>query len=106
MSEPIIFKCEDSLWQMMASGKKKFDMRRLDIEDILSLSQYGDDISSWTSVPRGERPTYTPTESFVSFQNKQTAELLTFHFRGFESPPWAPGWLFIILGDLISRTQL
>ncbi len=109
MSEPIIFKCEDSLWQMMADGKKKFDMRLWDMADDrmyrLSWAQYGESISEWTSVPRGERPTYTPKESFVSFRNKQTDELLTFHFKGLEFPQWAPSWVFIIVGDLVSRTQ-
>ena len=33
MKAPIMFKCEDSLWQMMACGKKTFDMRLWDMAD-------------------------------------------------------------------------
>lgn len=100
MSE-IIFKTEDSMWQMMAAGKKTWDARQYEIGDdrIYRLSW-----SSWEEDPApGRQPAWTPDEDFVSFLNKKTGELLTFRFGGLEFAVWSPGWVFIILRGLVQR---
>lgn len=96
MKEPQCFKCEDSLWQMLADGTKTWDARRYDMSDDriyrLSRGQWKKDPTRWLLV-----------EQLVCFQNKATGEVLTFRFSGLEFAPWAPGWCFIILGGLVVR---
>lgn len=93
--EPIIFKCEARLWEMMAVGEKPFDMRRWDLGDerILRLAKL-----RWV----GEPSVWEPDEPFVAFQNKATGEVLTFRFRGIKFADWAPGWVFLILGGSVA----
>jgi len=104
---PIMFKCEDSLWQMMKSGEKQFErtlaMRRWDHSDdrIYRLSwSHWDRRSDWL----GLLPTLEPDEPYVSFRNKSTDEILTFHFKRIEFTPWAPGWVFLILGVMVKSS--
>lgn len=111
--EPIIFKCEDSLWQMMKGGEKTFDMRRWDIADerIYRLSWHKattPDASSRTMKDMAQEQHWVkyntrwePEECHVAFLNKVTGEILTFEYLGVEFAPWAPGWGFIILGKRI-----
>jgi len=89
--QPITFKTEESLWQMLADGTKTFDMRRWDLADdrIYRLA--------WGHVEGQEA--WIPNESSVSFLNKATGELLTFEYVGVEFTEWAPGWAFILLGE-------
>ncbi len=89
--EPIVFQSEDSLWQMLLSGEKTFDMRRWDL---------GDDRIERLSCGHVEYPdAWVPAEPTVSFQNKATGEILNFEYLGVEFTPWAPNWGFILLGD-------
>ncbi len=88
----VAFKCEDSLWRMLASGEKTWDARRYDLSDerIDKLSR------SWYRTGRRVKE--------VSFENKASGDILNFEFKelvlGFS---WAPDWCFIILGKEISR---
>ena len=94
---PIIFKCEDSLWRMLADGSKPFDMRRWNLEDErISRLALGHVINEGS---------WMPTEETVSFQNKATGELLTFEYAGVEFTKWAPGWGFILLGTRFASTS-
>lgn len=114
MKEPIIFKTEASLWEMLARGEKTWDARRHDMADdrIYRLSwgtgtltdqnssvtghlSYGPD----TSPPWKHK--WVPDEPTVSFQNKDTGEVLTFRYLGMEFTPWSPGWCFLLLGELV-----
>ena len=92
--EPIIFKCEDSLWRMLASGSKPFDMRRWDLTD--------ERIGRLALGRLVESGSWMPTEYSVSFQNKATGELLTFEYVGVEFAEWAPDWGFILLGVMVA----
>lgn len=98
--EPIVFKCEDSLWQMLKSGEKKFDVRRYDPDDerIYRLSRF---MLQKTGPRSGVDEKEEPTEGEVSFLNKATGELLTRVYKGLEFTFWAPGWCFILLGEKI-----
>ncbi|MFW6125507.1 MAG: hypothetical protein ACOC58_00215 [Chloroflexota bacterium] len=92
--EPIVFKCEDSLWRILADGTKQWDARRWDLSDdrIYRLA--------WGHLddpPLGAQPTWFPREQFISFLNKATGEQLTFRLSRLEFADWAPGWVFIIL---------
>jgi hypothetical protein len=96
----ILFRSEDSMWQLLKDGRRTWDARLHDISDdrIYRLSW-----GQWeASPPPGRKPTYNPVEPFVSFLNKDTGEILKFRFAGLEFVPWAPGWCFIQLGGLIA----
>ena len=102
----VIFKVEDSLWQMLASGEKTWDARRHDMGDdrIYHLSWFqwhppGD----FPQAHHGGGPTWRPTVASVAFKNKVTGEILQFRYRGMEFTPWSPGWCFLILGELENR---
>ena len=108
MKEPIVFKCEASLWDMLARGEKTWDARRYDMADdrIYRLA--------WGSI----RPEYfryrtgptcsfhadwVPEEQEISFLKKATGEILTFQYLGKEFTPRAPGWCFLLLGERIEK---
>jgi len=111
---PIIFKCEASLWDMMADvglngrSAKPFDMRRWDLADEriyrLMWLERGDNHAQ-IDPDKYNTTIYYPLqngwvwqEKQVSFLNKDTGELLTFEYKGVEFVDWAPGWGFLILG--------
>ncbi len=96
----IEFKAEDTLWEMLESGQRTFDLRRWDLSD-LRIRRLA--TSLWRQSPSGALPHWEPTETLVSFRNKATTQLLTFRFVELKFTPWAPGWVFLILGDLVSR---
>jgi hypothetical protein len=128
--DPIVFKCEASLWDMMVpvnpDGRsvKPFDMRRWDLADerIYRLSWgHRDKASDGSEEPRltlrealtlglsgiekqlelrGQK--WVPDEKAVSFLNKATGELLTFEYLGVEFADWAPGWGFLLLGKRLA----
>lgn len=91
MDNPIVFKCEDSLWQMLADGSKTWDMRLWDLDDE-RISRL-----AWGHLKDQDR--WEPAEQWVSFQSKTTDEILTFKYDGVEFTDWAPGWGFILLGE-------
>jgi hypothetical protein len=98
--EDIVFKSEDSLWQLLKDGRKAWDARLYDISDerIYRLSW-----GQWEpSPPPGRKPEYHPVEPFVGFLNKDTGETARFRFTGLQFADWAPGWCFIMLGGLIA----
>lgn len=84
-----IFKCEDSLWQMLKSGERKFDMRRDDKTDARIR-----DLDSFY-VADGRLVIDVPV---ITFLNKATGESATFKYITVRRPEWAPGWCFLILG--------
>jgi len=95
---PVVFKSEDSLWQLLQQGVKTWDARRFDTSDerILRLS-----LGHWEKNPHPERrPFYEYNEPFVGFENKLTDQTLLFWYRGFITPDWAAGWCFLQLGGL------
>ncbi len=98
--EPVVFKSEDSLWQMLEQGIKTWDARRFDVADerIHRLS-----LGHWEKAPHpGQRLFYVYNEKFVCFTNKLSDQTLQFTYRGFITPGWAPGWCFIQLGGLVA----
>ncbi len=98
--ESVVFKSEDSLWQMLRQGVKTWDARRFDISDErirrLLLGHWEKD------PPLGRRPLYEYNEPFVWFMNKLTGQTLQFRYRGFTTPGWATGWCFLQLGGLVA----
>lgn len=106
MADEIIFKCEDSMWQMLAEEgvtgipTKPFDLRRHDMADdrIYRLS-FGH--LSPTAVEWGDNWGWEPDIDTVTFLNKATGETLTRDYRGMEFTKWAPGWCFLILGHRV-----
>ncbi len=105
----IIFKTDAALWEMMAAGTKQWDARQCDLADERIwrlLAGYWEGTREPGGHPHGRPgrlPYWSPAESFVSFLNKETGEILKFRFRGFRFAPWAPGWVFLELGGLIER---
>ncbi|MHB8084374.1 MAG: hypothetical protein ACYDHZ_00915 [Dehalococcoidia bacterium] len=100
-TEPIFFKTEDSMWQLMAAGKKQWDARLYDLTDdrIYRLS-----FGSWVEPQfKGALPSYKPTETSVRFINKLTGEVLQFRFHGLTFVRFAQGWCFMELTGLIAR---
>ena len=109
MKEPIVFKTEDSLWQMMARGEKTWDARRYDMaDDRIYRLAWG---KPWgRKESRARRDQYpwegwVPDEKTVSFWNKATEETLTFRYLGMEFTPWAPGWCFLLLGEWVEEEK-
>jgi hypothetical protein len=99
--DPIIFKCEDSMWQMLADGTKTWDARRNDLsDDRIYRLLWG----KYHERP-GRKPSWGPLEDYVTFLNKATGEMLTFRFLGVEFTDWAPGWMFIRLGGRTGRIE-
>ena len=115
MKEPIVFRCEPDLWEMLARGEKTWDARRWDLADDriyrlawghrsvdnapLQAHPYPIGVASrWGSF-------WSPDEPTVSFQNKATGEVLTFQYLGIEFVPWAPGWAFLLLGERVGKQQ-
>ena len=97
----ISFKCEDSLWQMLADGSKTFDMRRYDSTDerITRLSWgRSQRVSQGRSIIHDR---WEPEVQTVSFINKVTGKVLTFKYKGMEFISWAPGWCFLLLGEKV-----
>ena len=97
-AEPVRFKCEDSLWQMLASGEKMWDARRWDMADerIRRLAA-----GKWFKTPPAVLPYWLPVEPFVDFENKATGQVLRRRLLGLEFAAWAPGWVFIILCGIV-----
>jgi len=98
--EPVVFKSEDSLWQMLAKGMKTWDGRPYDVDNerIARLSR-----GHWDKhTTSGQFPYYKHDQEYVCFENKATGQVLQFRFRGLRFASWAPGWCFIILGDLLA----
>ena len=98
--EPVVFKSEDSLWQMMAKGIKTWDERIFDVSDerFRRLT-----MGHWEKNPMpGRMSSYLPDEFFVSFLNKSTDQTLQFRFRGLTYVRFAPGWCFLELGGLVA----
>ncbi len=103
-TEPVIFKTEDSLWQMLADGSKKWDARKFDLEDprIHRLALH---LAAIPSDPYDV--SFTPVEPHVGFINKKTREVLVFEFKGLEFPSgteetYMKGWVLIFLGNFVS----
>ncbi|MDP2951709.1 MAG: hypothetical protein Q8O76_00145 [Chloroflexota bacterium] len=99
----IVFKAEHSLWLMLESGEKQWDARRWDLIDdrILRLAE-----GRWQRSNVGRvQPSWVPEEAEVTFLDKQTGETLTFRYQGMEFAEWAPGWVFLRLGGIISRVK-
>lgn len=97
--EPVVFKSDDGLWQMMAKGIKTWDARLYDLTDerILRLAR-----GHWEkSYKPGRQPSYLPDETFVCFLNKVTDQTLQFRFRRLTFVHFAPGWCFLELGGLV-----
>ena len=98
--ESVVFKSEDSFWQMLAKGIKTWDGRFNDVTDerILRLTR-----GHWEKNPYpGRMPSYLPDEDFVCFENKLTDQVLQFRFRGLIFTRFAPGWCFLELGGLVA----
>jgi len=122
MSDPVVFKCEDSLWQMLAEEgvtgipAKPFDMRRYDTTDdriyrLLWMTWAGEEAGEpdkhFEQAPHLARPKtfYKPDVEAVSFVNKETGQKLTRRYLGMEFSKWAPGWCFLVLGERVEAPE-
>jgi hypothetical protein len=110
MADPIVFKVEASVWEMMASGRKCWDARRWDMDDerIVRLAKgHWEDYEPVTEFGGrlGRMPYWQFDEHSVEFLNKVTGEVLVFQFRGFNFEPWAPGWCFMELGGIVEHRK-
>ena len=89
------FKCEHSLFLSLQDGSRKFDFRRWDMNDerVYALSAFS----------RREGEASVPDVPSVTFVDKETGEALTLRYRSMEFRHWAPGWVFIVLGEVVER---
>jgi hypothetical protein len=121
-NDAIVFKCEASLWDMMAEEgvtgipAKPFDMRRYDMADdriyrlswgkgtvVFAVISYappdGDGRVQREPRQTGQRVTvWEPEVESITFENKDTGEKLTRRYLGMQFENWAPGWCFLLLG--------
>lgn len=112
MADDIVFKCEDSMWQMMAEEgvtgipAKPFDMRRHDMADdrIYRLS-WGTHPGVGSHVQQYPPPKagWEPEVEVITFLNKATDEVLTRKYVGMQFADWAPGWCFLLVGERVPR---
>lgn len=96
--QPVVFQCEASLWEMLQSGTKPFDMRRFDLGDdrirrLAHVAWTRDFFLGWVCEY---------VEKTVHFRNKATGQVLIFRFGGLEFARWAPGWCFLKLSGPVS----
>ncbi len=120
--EPITFRCEASLWDMMVEEgvtgipAKPFDMRRYDRSDdrierlswgkgkrmygVISYAPPDEDGRLRRKLDQTARhvTVWEPEVASIGFENKATGETLTRRYVGMEFADWAPGWCFLILG--------
>ncbi len=92
----VVFKTEDSLWQMVVSGEKNFDFRRYNLADDRIYR-----LSFFEKRPGGG---HEPVNKSVSFLNKATGEVATLEYCSMEFMSWAPNWCCLVLGKLLSIT--
>lgn len=119
-ADPIVFKCESSLWDMMASGEKTFDMRRFDTADNrIQRLRWGSARDTYAVISRSHKvdegsrlqldrrmtahevTIWEPEVEAISFINKVTGDTLTFRYRSMEFADWAPGFCFLLLGERV-----
>ena len=114
-TEPIVFKCEASLWDMLASGEKTFDMRRFDPKGNPRIERltWGStrkgmaviaDADRYQLAPRQASRDITlwePDVASIEFENKVTGETLIRRYKGMAFETWAPGWCFLLLGEIV-----
>lgn len=101
---PIIFKTEDSLWQMLSDRTKRWDFRKWDITDE-RIYRLGQGRTYHGTMPTHENR-WEPEVKQVTFENVSTGDMLHIEFKGIEFTPWAPGWAFLILGDMVDVDDL
>ena len=119
--EPITFRCEASLWDMLVEEgvtgipAKPFDMRRYDqTDDRIYRLAWGKARKAvgviHADVEQGRllrKPRQTardvtfwePEVESIEFENKATGKILVRRYLGMEFTDWAPGWCFLILGE-------
>ena len=92
MIEP--FKCAHAMFLSLRGGSRQFDLRRWDITDerIYQLAWHTMDATIQARVPAVDT---------VSFADQETGELITLEYKGVTFTPWAPGWVFILVGKRI-----
>jgi hypothetical protein len=102
----IVFKTEDSMWQMLASSEKTWDARRWDIDDprILRLCK-GHWVRKYKDRTQNDKEWFF-SERHVCFVNKATGELLKMRFEGLNFVDFAPGWVFLKLGEIVERSHV
>ena len=103
-TEPIMFKCEASMWDWLAreGNPKPFDVREWDLSDAriykLHWHNGGCHQGRFGVIPGSLRGGKPEVES-IAFLNKETGETITRRYLGMEFTDWAPGWVFLLLGD-------
>jgi hypothetical protein len=122
--DPIVFKCEASLWDMLADEgvtgipAKPFDMRRYDrADDRIERLCWGTtsqgrqvitDLERVALIPRQSARRVTlwePDVPTIGFENKATGDILVRRYLGMEFTDWAPGWCFLLLGARVLDSQ-
>jgi hypothetical protein len=98
--EPVSFKTEDSLWQVMRKGMKTWDARWVDLKDERFQRLFSGHYDKPSE--QGRRPFYAYDEAFICYENKLTGQILQFTYRGFIMQGWAPGWVFLQLGGVVA----
>lgn len=120
MTDPIVFKCEASLWDMLAEEgvtgipAKPFDMRRYDqTDDRIYRLTWGKarkgvgmihaDVEQGRLARKPRQVArdvtlWEPEVESITFLNKATGATLTRRYLAMEFADWAPGWCFLLLG--------
>ncbi len=99
-SEPVVFKVEDTIWNVMKQGIKPWDARMVDLDDPRFLRLFRSHWQDNRHVPGLQEN--VPDEPYICFLNKLTGQTLQFRYRGFINMGWAPGWCFFLLGSLVA----
>ena len=99
-SEPVVFKVEDTIWNVMKKGIKTWDARMVDLDDPRFLRLFRTHWEENRNVPGLQ--INLPDESYICFLNRLTGQTLQFRYRGSIHTNWSPGWCFFLLGSLVA----
>ena len=106
---PPLFRSEHSLWELLASGKRTFDMRLWDLADEriqrLAMGSLAGRVLVLKAPPEGSAQVsdlWRPNEKQVAFVDKVTGEVGVWNYMAVRFEAWAPGWGFMLLGKRVS----
>lgn len=95
----IVFSIGSDLFPLLMDRTKRWYAAKWDITDdrMYRLSQG----HAWHGSVSTHVDRWVPEVDHVVFRNEDTGEYLSLEFMGIEFAPWAVGWAFLILGEVV-----